>query len=62
MTLEASSTFLNFTLYICKMEIITMPSTDVLNERGDRMVHSKAEGEFIVQDLVFNFTDLNFLY
>lgn len=39
-----------------------MPSTDVLNERGDEMVHGKAEGEFMVQDLAFNFTDLNLSY
>lgn len=44
------------------MEIIIMPSTDVLNERGDGMVHGKAEGEFMVQDLAFNFTGLNFSY
>ena len=44
------------------MEIIIMPSTDVLNARGDGMVHGKAEGEFTAHDLAFNFTGLNFSY
>lgn len=44
MTLEVYTFFLNFSLYICKMEVIIMPSADVLNERGDGMVHGKEEG------------------